>query len=258
MDTPLINPKLQAEVDQWLARVRSDVKKKERVEVRLEAKRIGRPPKPKTEVDPLPTKIYSGRGRPPKGVIAPRKKPPRPPSRSTKRIGYNMAEGESIAAIEGNIIFSKLFNQAIRKNGLQIYDLKLLLLFYTKTKTTGILFKPYMFRDKSIFRTNRLFPIIIAKLVEMKFLEKRIKKWYMWRQEGVEMCAAFWKEYNRQMSAKMKFWEAMEHWQMDPENCPEPRLNQKQYGRKVPKPKWVPKPVEFDSIGARLSRGEEM
>lgn len=248
-DTPLINPKIQSRVDQWLARVRSEVKKKERVEARLEAKRIGRPPKPKPEVDST-TVVKKKRGRPP---LPKSLRKPKYSSRSTKRIGYNMAEGESIAAIEGNIIFSKLFNQTIRKNGLQVYDLKLLLLFYTKTKTTGILFKPYMFRDRSIFRTNRLFPIIIAKLVEMKFLEKRIKKWYMWRQDGIELCSAFWKEYNRQMSAKMKFWEAMEHWQMDPENCPEPRLNQKQYGRKVAKPKWVPPVRDEESIGYKLS-----
>ena len=167
-----------------------------------------------------------------------------------------MAEGESIAAIEGNMIFGPLFTRTVKKNGLQVYDLKLMLLFYTKTKTTGVLFKPYMFQDKSIFKTNRLFPIIIAKLVEMKFLEKRIKKWYMWRQDGIEMCQAFWKEYNRQMSAKMKFWEAMEHWQMDPENCPEPRLNQKQYGKKKPKEKWTPPVRDTESIGYRLSHDE--
>ena len=237
-DTPLINPKLQAEVDEWIAKVRGKVK----------ARRIGRPPKPKPEVDPTPV-VKKKRGRPP----LPRKKP-KYSSRSTKRIGYNMAEGESIAAIEGNIIFSKLFNQAIRKNGLQVYDLKLMLLFYTKTKTTGVLFKPYMFQDKTIFKTRRLFPLIMTKLCEMKFIEKRIKKWYMWRQDGIDLCSAFWKEYNRQIHIKMMFWEAMEHWQMDPENCPEPRLNQRQYGKK--REKFVPKKVEYDSIGARLSRGE--
>ena len=165
-------------------------------------------------------------------------------------------EGNTILTIESAVIFNRLMYKTIKRNSLQFYDFLFMLICYVHAPNRNQLFAANKYSD-SFFPAHWLRQLVLQKLVTQGYFDKRIKGWYMWKEPGLEIMELFWKEYKKAISTRMKAWDQAENNTMDPDNAPKRYPAKKKPTGEVKK-KWQPKPVEYDSIGARLSRGEDV